>query len=715
MKQKMGKMKSLLSNLFCVCAAVSLAAADFPLVRNGEAVAGIEAADDADSRAAAEIISKYIKLVSGAEISKTGSAPKIVLKIEKGKLDIEGFSYTFPEENVMEITAGGKWGIRYAAADFCERFLGVRFLYAGPHGEYLPQKKDIVIPAEEFCDAPKYLTRCLTNGRIHHSRKVYQDWAALLRGVEPYRVNCHHNLSNMFSPKIYGETHPEFYPILDGKRYIPPEYSNVHWQPCLTAPGIVDEAVKIICQAFEKDPELICYPLGVTDGNGYCECENCRKLYPPDGSESSAGQPDRAKYFITFYNAVAEKVVQKFPHAKMGFLAYSSCQDAPDGIKLHPALIPGLTYDRFSWVDPDRKAFYFQRNEKWSRISSEMMWYDYFYNNRYVLPRIYPHLTAEIIKTGYKQGVRHLFAEYFTIDNTTLGKMRCDGPSPYIAFKLLWDPELDVDQLLDEWYVCAVGREAAPYLKKYFEELENFWMTKAWKTPWFTSHQFKIYLQWDANTYINAIEPAMLERCKDYLDKMCALADHKERAEYLREGFLARKVQLEYQMNSEKLKNLPESDFDKVIYKTDFETPESREGWHMWQYRKSDNKAEIVPAGAGMACRLTMYPHTSEVGLERVIKIDDPRDLLFKVRFRCENVSPQAYPYISVEWCQPDTPGTNLIYYAEAGGDGSEWSRILTCRLQAYPQKPGYLRIRLRGARNSKGYIYFDDLEVRSR
>ena len=703
--------------LFVCSISLAFYASGFTVVKNGKAVACIEPAANADCRAAAETIRKYIKLVSGADIKNTKSAPKIILKIEKGKLDIEGFSYTFPEKNVMAITAGGKWGIRYAAADFCERFLGVRFLYAGPYGEYLPKKKDIVIPAKKLYDFPKYLTRCITNGRLHHTRKVYQDWAALLRGVEPYRVNCHHNLSNMFSSKIYGKTHPEFYPVLDGKRYIPPAQSHVHWQPCLTAPGIVDEAVKIVCRAFEKNPELICYPLGVTDGNGYCECANCRKFYPQPGKINSSGRPDLSKYFVTFYNKVAEKVVQKYPHAKMGFLAYSSCQDAPEGIKLHPALIPSLTYDRFSWVDPARRAFYLKRNEKWSRISSEMMWYDYFYNNRYVLPRIYPHLTAEIIKTGYKQGVRHMFAEYFTIDGTELGKMRCDGPSPYIAFKLLWNPELDVDQLLEEWYICAVGRKAAPYLKKYFEELENFWMNKAWKTKWFTNHNYKIYLQWNDNSYVSAIEPAMLERCKVYLDKMCALADHKKRAEYLREGFLARKGQLEYQMNTEKFKKMPESVFNKVIYKTDFETPESRKGWYMWQHRQSINKAEIVPAGKmGMACRLTMHPRTSEVGLEHVIKIDNPKDLLFKVRFRCEKVSPEAYPYISVEWCpEADTHGTNLIYYAQAAGNRSENGWVLTCRLQAYPHKTGYLRIRLRGARNSKGYIYFDDLEVRSR
>ena len=62
-------------------AAVSLAAADFPLVRNGKAAAGIEIATEHPfCKEAAEVIKKYVKLVSGAELSQTESAPKMVPK-----------------------------------------------------------------------------------------------------------------------------------------------------------------------------------------------------------------------------------------------------------------------------------------------------------------------------------------------------------------------------------------------------------------------------------------------------------------------------------------------------------------------------------------------------------------------------------------------------------------------------------------------------------
>ena len=705
-------------SLLFFCAAVSLAAADFQLVQNGKAAACIEIATPHPfCDEAANIIKKYVNLVSGAELKASGAAAKIILKIEKGKLDIEGFSYTFPQKDVMVITAGGKWGIRYAAADFCERFLGVRFLYAGPYGEYLPQKKNITIPAKNFTDAPVFLSRYLTNGRLHHTRKRYQDWTVLLRAVPLYRVNYHHNIHRMFDSSKYGKTHPEFYPLHNGKRYIPRPGTEVHWQPCLTAPGILEETVRIVCAAFEKDPELICYSLAATDGAGFCECENCRKFYPVPEKINSAGQPDRSKYLISFYNKVAEEVVKKYPRAKFGFGAYNFCQDPPEGMKLHPALIPGMTYDRYNWVDPQRRKANMLLHQKWAAVSSEVAWYDYFYNNRYVLPRIYPHLIEDIVKTGYASRVRHLEGEYYTIDGSELGAMWCDGPTAYLFFKLLWDPALRADDILKEWYTCAVGSKAAPYLQKYFEELENFWMTRAWKSKWFSSYNYKIYLQWNDRRYLDMLEENMLERCTQYLDKMCELADHKERARYLREGFLKRRVQIQYYLNSGKIRQYPESAFNKTVYACNFDAPGSEKNWRQWHHRPSNNKAEIVAVpGQGRACRLTLLPKGNELALERIIRIDDPQDLLIKVRFRCENVENGAYPYISAEWCQ-DAEGRSdsSVYYAHDAGNHSKHGWVLKCRLPAYPGKTGYLRIRLRGTRSSRGYIYFDDLEVLSR
>jgi hypothetical protein len=59
-----------------------------------------------------------------------------------------------------------------------------------------------------------------------------------------------HNLNVLFPPSKYAKSHPEFFPILNGKRYIPPADADGNWQPCFSADGIVDEASKNIKEYF---------------------------------------------------------------------------------------------------------------------------------------------------------------------------------------------------------------------------------------------------------------------------------------------------------------------------------------------------------------------------------------------------------------------------------------------------------------------------------
>jgi hypothetical protein len=154
-----------------------LLAEDFIVVKNGEAIAGIEAGSDLPAcRNAVQLIAKYVQLSTGAKLQERSQGSRVVLKIEHGDLDIEGFRVRFLPEQIMEITGGGSNGIHFAALDFCERYLGVRFLFPGELGEYIPKLESLMIEKKDFTDAPKFLTRYLTSANPHVSRRLYQVW-----------------------------------------------------------------------------------------------------------------------------------------------------------------------------------------------------------------------------------------------------------------------------------------------------------------------------------------------------------------------------------------------------------------------------------------------------------------------------------------------------------------------------------------------------------
>ena len=287
----------LCSLLFAVNAA---SGKSFPVIKNGKVIVELMPDEDQACLEASMLVEQYLgKAVGNSRIDAPAGAPQIFFKIEKGKMDVEGFRFSFPAANKMVITGGGPNGVKFGALDFCERFIGVRFLYPGPAGEHVPKLKNLNIPMKEFSDAPLYHTRILDSGNRHWSRKRYQDWYPYLRGCAPYRLAIGHNLYKMFPAAKYGKTNPDFYPIIDGKRFIPrPPRLTVHWQPCMTNPAVVKEAVRMICDAFAKNPDLRTWSLGQTDGNGYCECENCKKFYPANDVPHIFGSKDRSLLYL---------------------------------------------------------------------------------------------------------------------------------------------------------------------------------------------------------------------------------------------------------------------------------------------------------------------------------------------------------------------------------------------------------------------------------
>jgi hypothetical protein len=83
---------------------------------------------------------------------------------------------------------------------------------------------------------------------------------------------------------------------------------------------------------------------------------------------------------------------------------------------------------------------------------------------------------AEYLRFARDNGVRAYYGEAYP----NFG----EGPKIYLAYKLLWNPDLDVDSLLDEWYSRAVGKEAAAYLKEYYCLWEDVWTNRMAKSEW---------------------------------------------------------------------------------------------------------------------------------------------------------------------------------------------------------------------------------------
>ena len=490
------------------------------LVKDGRYYANIVTGKNINSQVkmAAEVLAEYMKKSTGVllPITKSGSNDQLIhihvgpsayvngLNLDLANLDADGFVISFPDAENIVIIGPSDWGTEFGVYEFLERYVGVRWLMPGPDGEYVPKKDSVEIPRQQVRQEPTFFSRMLSGS----PNEIQRTWAR--RNRRHSRINFHHNLYRLFPPEEYTKTHPAFFPIINGKRYLPPANSIRSWQPCFTAPGIVEEAIKNINKYFDEHPEATYYSLGINDNSGYCECERCRAR--DSGQNNYLGRRDVSDRYFEWANAVAEGVLKKHPDKWFGCLAYSGLAEPPSRVKVHPRIIPFMCYDRMKWIDPEIEKQGKELTERWLNTSPILGWYDYIYGTPYCLPRVYFHTMANYYRYAQEHGVKAMYAEAYP----NWG----EGPKLYIALKLMWDPTLDVDALLNDWYKCAVGQEAAADLAAYYAFWENFWTERIRASSWFIFTGQ--YLPFDSPSYLDLVTKEDLKQSRSLLESVLA-------------------------------------------------------------------------------------------------------------------------------------------------------------------------------------------------
>ena len=511
------------------------------LVQDGRprAVLVLSADCAAKLRPAAELLAKYVKLSSTAELpmvveseSAIARQPVVIhlgldayakaLGLGVEKLDADGFVIRGVDERNLVIAGPTPEGTEFGVCEFLERYLGVRWLLPGPDGDDVPEHRTLEIPFGEIRQEPAFFSR-LFSGLVGEAQST---WAR--RNRMHGRVQFHHNLVHLFPPEQYAKTHPEFFPLRDGKRYLPADSSVHGWQPCCSAAGIVDEAIKNICLFFQQHPEATSYSLGVNDSSGHCQCQACQGRDP--GGKNFLGFRDCSDRYFAWCNQIVEGVLKQYPDKVFGCLAYSEVGEAPSRVKVHPRIIPFMTYDRMKWSDADLRADGQRMTRRWHEVCPVLGWYDYIYGSPYCLPRVWFHEMADDYRFGYANGVRAMYAEAYP----NWG----EGPKLYVSLKLQWNPRQDVDALLRDWYARAVGPDAAGELAAYYAHWEDFWTRRIHDSQWFSKSGQ--YLAFYNPAYLADVSEEEIAASRSLLERTMAkarTAPQKARAKLLLRAF----------------------------------------------------------------------------------------------------------------------------------------------------------------------------------
>jgi hypothetical protein len=154
----------------------------------------------------------------------------------------------------------------YAVVSFIEEALGVRWFVPGATWEFVPPG----VPGELSVEAKDHVKSPDTSPRFWTGHNFGEEYEAWNRHNKTYnsehapRCNFQNHLYRVFPPSKYAKPHPEYYPLIEGKRWIPEENFR-YWRPCESNPDVIRLTVEAARRFFDEHPEADSFSLGMDD------------------------------------------------------------------------------------------------------------------------------------------------------------------------------------------------------------------------------------------------------------------------------------------------------------------------------------------------------------------------------------------------------------------------------------------------------------------
>ncbi|MBR7161025.1 MAG: DUF4838 domain-containing protein, partial [Clostridia bacterium] len=277
--------------------------------------------------------------------------------------------------------------------------------------------------------------------------------------------NFHHSFNELVPPEVYYDEHPEYFSMVDGKRL------RERTQLCLTNEGTFLAARKTLRKWIAENPDCKVFSVAQNDWHNYCTCPECRKL------DEAYGTP--AASLITFVNRLAEDIKDDYPDVLLHTFAYLYTKKAPIGLKAADNVIVRLCNIECSWdtpmeaqaeAKPDSEAAGFVRNiSDWSKLCNHLYIWDYACNFRnYLLPFPNYRSLPENLRTYRKHGIVGVMEQ----GNFAYGEASALADlESYLSARLLWNPDQNANEIIDDFIRGVYGEECYPYIREYVDAL----------------------------------------------------------------------------------------------------------------------------------------------------------------------------------------------------------------------------------------------------
>lgn len=423
------------------------------------------AATSSESKAA-EVLQNYLLQISGAvlpiiESNKHRSPYEIVLgqneriaqaglSINLNDLNEDGFAIKTDSMRLF-IIGGSEKGTLYGVYTFLEKYLGCR-MYS-PTVKVIPKQKKLIIEKIEDVQIPVIGFRD-THYRVTWDDE-YIDWHKLDhddKGGRPEWGMWVHTFNALVPPEIHYDKHPEYFAMVKGKR--------IPTQLCLTNPTVLELTIQSLRQKIAQNPSANYWSVSQNDNRDYCTCDNCKAIDDREGSPSGS--------IIQFVNQVADQ----FPDKMISTLAYEYGRHAPKTLKprdnVNIMLCSIEAHRHLPITDDPASADFVKDVEDWGKIAKDIIVWDYViqFNNL-----ISPFPNLHVLKPNLQFFARHNVNAMFEQGNREVGG-EFAALRGYLLSKLMWNPDENMDELMNDFLRGMYGPASVP-IRKYIDEMRD--------------------------------------------------------------------------------------------------------------------------------------------------------------------------------------------------------------------------------------------------
>jgi hypothetical protein len=403
--------------------------------------------------------------------------------------------------------------------ELLEGDLGVRWLWPGDLGTYVPRRDTVVIPASDKTVKPRLLYRNLGGWDLpqifltgsYFGRKVARNYRvggmseefvsklvfpteeagySYGKAVETYNRR-HRRVTQIENPRCllgshviagvtdwwetYGKEHPEWFAMRDdGQRGLKTLRAGA-WTPlCVSNPQLHHCIVE---QAWDGSGILT---LGEADaaGESMCHCPQCLAW---DGPQQTGFPEDfrLLKYtpramgdrYARYWKTVYDLAVKRNPDVKVGVYMYHNTLPGPvTDVKLGKNVFGEFVIygSRDGWYPMSTEEDQWYRDQwlAWEKTGMSLVYGPNYLLNSYATPNVTTRQSGEFFRFAAQHGLVGTSFRSYTFS------WAAHGPMAYMHHRLLWSPELDIESIRQE-YFSAFG-PAAANIERYFDYWENY-------------------------------------------------------------------------------------------------------------------------------------------------------------------------------------------------------------------------------------------------